>query len=124
MKEELTLKRKSNKGFSAKIKYPALAFIVTLLCFVVMVVISQKYPFGKHTTVISDLEAQYSPYLFLLKSKLLSLGTGSFGYSFLLGAGKNFMGTFGYYLASPLNLLVLLFAGISSFLYRIQGFCR
>ena len=109
MKEELTLKRKSNKGFSAKIKYPALAFIVTLLCFVVMAVISQKYPFGKHTAVISDLEAQYSPYLFLLKSKLLSLGTGSFGYSFLLGAGKNFMGTFGYYLASPLNLLVLLF---------------
>lgn len=105
MKEELTLKRKSG----INLKMPALAFFITALCFMFMVVVSGKYPFGKNTALISDLDAQYAPYLFLLKNKLQNLGEGRFGYSFLLGAGKNFMGTFGYYLASPLNLLVLLF---------------
>ena len=130
MKEEPTLKTRSQKPLATRgssgtgklsggkltassLKYPVLAALITAVCFCLMLLISQKYPFGRYTTLISDLEAQYAPYLFLYRAKLLAADWGrfisDFGYSFSLGAGKNFAGTFGYYLASPLNLLVLLF---------------
>ena len=121
MKEEPTLKKRSSQPRAAKagklsansFKYPVLAALITAVCFCLMLMISQKYPFGRYTTLISDLEAQYAPYLFLYRAKLLTANwsriISDFGYSFSLGAGKNFAGTFGYYLASPLNLLVLLF---------------
>ena len=121
MKEEPTLKKRSSQPKPAQgtklsansFKYPVLAALITAVCFCLMLIISQKYPFGRYTTLISDLEAQYAPYLFLYRAKLLTANWGriisDFGYSFSLGAGKNFAGTFGYYLASPLNLLVLLF---------------
>ena len=121
MKEEPTLKKRSSqpkpssggKLSANSFKYPVLAALITAVCFCLMLMISQKYPFGQYMTLISDLEAQYAPYLFLYKAKLLTADWGriisDFGYSFSLGAGKNFAGTFGYYLASPLNLLVLLF---------------
>lgn len=108
MKEKPTLKKRSSKT-----PYPVLAALITAVCFCLMLVISQKYPFGRYTTLISDLEAQYAPYLFLYRAKLHAADWGhlisDFGYSFSLGAGKNFAGTFGYYLASPLNLLVVFF---------------
>ena len=121
MKEEPALKKRSSQpkpSLGGKLtvnsfKYPVLAALITAVCFCLMLIISQKYPFGRYTTLISDLEAQYAPYLFLYRAKLLALNwsriISDFGYSFSLGAGKNFAGTFGYYLASPLNLLVLLF---------------
>ena len=121
MKEEPALKKRSSQpkpSLGGKLtvnsfKYPVLAALITAVCFCLMLIISQKYPFGRYTTLISDLEAQYAPYLFLYRAKLLALNwsriISDFGYSFNLGAGKNFAGTFGYYLASPLNLLVLLF---------------
>lgn len=117
MKEEQTLKRSSlslNSGSLKKtLKRPACAFLITAICFFIMLLFSSKYPFGKYTILVSDLEAQYSPYLFMLRQKLLNLNFGrffsNFGYSFLLGAGKGMAGTFGYYLASPLNLLVIFF---------------
>ena len=121
MKEEPALKKRSSQpkpSLGGKLtvnsfKYPVLAALITAVCFCLMLIISQKYPFGRYTTLISDLEAQYAPYLFLYRAKLLALNwsriISDFGYSFSLGAGKNFAGTFGYYLASPLNLLVLFF---------------
>ncbi len=109
---EPSLKRR-RKPLKETCGLPAVTALITFVCFIIMLIVAQKYPLGKYTIVISDLEAQYAPYLFLLKSKLIGLNPGrlvnDFGYSFLLGAGKNFAGTFGYYLASPLNLLVLLF---------------
>ena len=103
----------NKKSIKEVLLFPAIAALISILCFVVMCLVSEKYPLGKYTVVVSDLEAQYAPYLFLLKSKLINLDFGNlvsnFGYSFLLGAGKNFAGTYGYYLASPLNLLVLFF---------------
>ena len=117
MKEVKTLSepslRRTRKSLKETAKLPFISAVITLLCFIAMLIASQKYPLGKYTVVISDLEAQYAPYLFLLKSKLTGLNFdrffSDFGYSFLLGAGKGMAGTFGYYLASPLNLLVLFF---------------
>ncbi|MCQ2516025.1 MAG: YfhO family protein [Saccharofermentans sp.] len=117
MKEVSTLNVPSKKITKKDVKdvalMPLIAGLIAILCFIVISATSLKYPLGKYTVLISDLEAQYAPYLFLLKSKLMNLDfsnlVSNFGYSFLLGAGKNFAGTFGYYLSSPFNLLVLLF---------------
>ncbi len=131
MKEEQTLKRRTSRLSGASVKEkmrnPAIAFICTAACFILLLLASQKYPFGRYTVLVSDLEAQYAPYLFLLKSKLLNLNPGrivsDFGYSFLLGAGRNFASTFGYYLASPLNLLVLFFdaSKVNEFVLLLMG---
>ena len=94
-------------------KAPLFAGILAAVCFLVMSLLSRVHPLGEYTILVSDLEAQYAPFLFFYKNHLTGLPAShiisALSYSFSLGAGKNIMGTFGYYLASPLNLLVLLF---------------
>ena len=131
MKEEQTLKRSSlrlnGNSWKEKAKHPACAFLATAMCFICMLLFAQKYPVGDYTVLVSDLEAQYAPYLFLLKDKLINLNFArffsDFGYSFLLGAGKGMAGTFGYYLASPFNLLVLFFDAyqVNEFVMLLMG---
>ncbi len=104
-------------------KEPLLAALLTAFCFLVMCALSDVYPFGKYTMMASDLEAQYAPFLFLYKRHLLNIDwsnfVSSFTYSSELGMGKNLMGTFGYYLASPINLIVLLFKSEQASLFII-----
>lgn len=94
---------------------PLLSFFLALALYIFTAVICNKYPTGQYSFILSDLKAQYAPFLALNRSRILSLAGGSehlinnLTYSFQLGLGKNFMGTFGYYMASPLNLLYLLF---------------
>lgn len=131
MKEEQTLKRSSlrlnGSSWREKAKHPACAFLIAAICFVCMLLFAQKYPVGDYTVLVSDLEAQYAPYLFLLKDKLVNLNFArfftDFGYSFLLGAGKGMAGTFGYYLASPFNLLVVFFDAyqVNEFVMLLMG---
>ena len=91
MKEVKTLSepalKSSRKPLKETVGLPAVTGLITFLCFIIMLIVAQKYPLGKYTIVISDLEAQYAPYLFLLKSKLTGLNPGrffsDFGYSFL-----------------------------------------
>lgn len=117
MKEISSLTVKSSKikksSGESYFKQALIAALIAFFSFIVMAVVASKYPFGDYTFLIGDLEAQYAPFLFMYKRHLLSLNwadfVSSFTYSFSMGAGKNMMGTFGYYLASPLNLLVFLF---------------
>ncbi|HAW15544.1 MAG TPA: hypothetical protein DCW41_02435 [Clostridiales bacterium] len=118
MKEVSSLKssRKTGKREKVRGKYskaPLFAGLLSVICFIFMCFLSRVYPFGDFTILVSDLEAQYAPFLFFYKNHLLSQDfshiLSTLTYSFGLGAGKNIMGTFGYYLASPLNLLVLFF---------------
>ena len=94
---------------------PLLAFLLTLVLYCITSIICNKYPTGSYSFILSDLKAQYAPFLALNRARLLSLGNGTghlisnLTYSFQLGLGKNFMGTFGYYMSSPLNLIYLLF---------------
>ena len=94
---------------------PVFAFLVTLVLYVFLMIVNSKYPLGKNSFLLSDLRAQYAPFLALMRSKLSGAGNipqdnliSYLSYSFELGLGKNFIGTFGYYLASPFNLLYLL----------------
>ena len=104
-------KRTGSSGFD---KRPVLAFLAALLMYIFLVIVCRKQPFGQYSYLISDLEAQYAPFLALFRGKLMSIPAGgsdiisSLSYSFSMGLGKNFFGSYGYYLASPFNLIYLL----------------
>ena len=110
MHEVNSLDLKKNRK---QLKYPLISGGITLLCFIIMLILSDVYPFGSQTVVVSDLEAQYAPFLFMNRYHLGNIDwshfPGCLTYTFLLGAGKNIMSTFGYYLSSPLNILIVFF---------------
>jgi len=66
------------------------------------------WPLGDKSTLMVDLHHQYTPLLSELRAMLLGEG-GGFTYNFNIGLGAAFIPTFAYYLASPLNLLLVLF---------------
>ena len=108
-----SLKTSPKSGMRTDLR-PLYAFIATLLLYITAMLLCNKYPLGEYSFLQSDLKAQYAPFLALLKSKLTEIGNAPKGhllsyisYSFKLGLGKNFVGTFGYYLASPFNLIYL-----------------
>jgi uncharacterized membrane protein YfhO len=65
------------------------------------------FPFGNRDLLTIDLYHQYAPFIAELRTKLLS--GESFFYSWTGGLGTNFYALFAYYLASPLNILTILF---------------
>ncbi|MBR3247388.1 MAG: YfhO family protein [Clostridiales bacterium] len=96
--------------------HPLYAFLSTLVLFILVLVVFKKYPFGDDSFLLSDLEAQYAPFLALMRSKITELGSvpadrliSYLSYSFKLGLGKSIASTVGYYLASPFNLVYLFF---------------
>lgn len=103
-----------------------LPFIILALSFAVQNV----FPFGDRHILTVDLYHQYAPFLMELRDKLLT-GESLF-LSWRGGLGYNFYATFTYYLASPLNLLSLIFpesalSELVSFLVLLKiglaGFC-
>ncbi len=74
------------------------------------------HPLGDASVLVLDLNAQYAYFLEGLKDILQ--GDGSLLYSFSRALGGEFGGMLAYYLASPLNLLLLLFKD-SDFLYSL-----
>ena len=80
---------------------------LTLVIYMAVCAISNIYPFGTKSNMIWDLNIQYVDYFAYFKQVLT--GDAHIGYSFLKSLGGNAVGIFGYYLASPLNLLVVFF---------------
>ncbi len=66
------------------------------------------WPLGEKTILMVDMHHQYAPLLSELRDMLLH--GGNFTYNFNVGMGASFIPTFAYYLASPLNLLLVLFS--------------
>ena len=66
------------------------------------------WPLGEKTIMMVDMHHQYAPLLSELRHMLLN--GGDFTYNFNIGLGAAFIPTFAYYLASPLNLLLLFFS--------------
>lgn len=85
----------------------ALCFGIPALLMLGLYIGMGHHPIGDASTLILDLNAQYAYFLEGLRDILR--GDGSFLYSFSRALGGEFPGMFAYYLASPLNLLVLLF---------------
>lgn len=66
------------------------------------------WPVGDKSILMVDMHHQYAPLLSELRKMFIE--GSAFSYSFHIGLGANFIPCFAYYLASPLNLLLLLFS--------------
>lgn len=87
--------------------YPLIAGFLGLLCMALSYIWLGVWPFGKESVMIVDLHHQYGPMLSELREMLQN--GGDVLYTFKTGIGANFISLFAYYLASPFNLLLLLF---------------
>ena len=83
-----------------------LSFFVPVFIMVLIFVQRGIFPFGDESFLRTDMYHQYAPFFSEFKYKL-SHG-GSLLYSWDLGMGINFSALYAYYLASPLNWLIVL----------------
>ena len=84
-----------------------ISFLIPAFLLGVIFIIWHVYPFGGHSILMGDSYTQYIQFYNYLYDVLK--GNGSLLYSWEAGMGLNFWGTFTYYLASPISLVVLLF---------------
>lgn len=88
--------------------YVSLAvFFGTMAIYILIQQLSGLYPFGSKLNLLWDEDIQYVDYFAFYKDVLL--GKAEIGYSFSKSLGGSLVALFGYYLGSPLNLLVLFF---------------
>ena len=99
--------KRSIKMILSQNRYTWLAFLIPLAILEIGYASRGIFPFGDRDILTIDLYHQYAPFLAELQNRLRS-GSGLF-YSWSGGLGTNFYALFAYYLASPLNLLLILF---------------
>lgn len=86
--------------------WSALAFGIPFVWSVIICAAAGIYPFGENCILHVDMYHQYCPFFMEMQDKLAN--GGSFLHSWNLGLGSDFIGLYAYYLASPLNWLLLL----------------
>ncbi|MBP8989145.1 MAG: YfhO family protein [Clostridia bacterium] len=84
-----------------------LAFGIPALILLIGFFTRGVFPIADRNILTIDLYHQYAPFMAELQHKLKT--GGSLFYSWSGGLGTNFYALFAYYLASPLNILVVLF---------------
>lgn len=84
-----------------------LAFVLPSLILEIAYIGHRIFPFGNRDILIIDLYHQYAPFISDLQDKLRSFS--SLGYSWSGGLGIGYLPLYAYYLASPLNIITLLF---------------
>lgn len=84
-----------------------LTTILAILVYLIYLCIMKIVPFGEFSILKCDLYQQYVNFFCYLKDCLLN--GKSLMFSWNLGLGNNFFTTFAYYLASPLNIIVVFF---------------
>lgn len=82
------------------------AFAIPFLVMLAGCIGSGIFPFGNQSFLRNDLYNQYMPFFQALHDRIWQ-GEG-LSYSFQLGLGSGFAALFGYYLASPVNWLVVI----------------
>lgn len=87
--------------------FPVMSGAVTLIAAVCAYMCLGMWPVGKESAMIVDMHHQYAPMLAQLRDMIINGGSPL--YSFEVGTGTSFIPLFAYYLASPLNLLLVLF---------------
>ena len=90
------------KGF-----FPLLSGFLALIAMCIAYVYVGMWPVGSKCAMIVDMHHQYAPLLQQLRDTLLH--GDSLLYSFDLGMGTSYLPLIGYYLASPLNVILMLF---------------
>lgn len=85
--------------------WSAITFGIPFLVSVLICAGCGIYPFGENCILHVDMYHQYCPFFMELHEKLTT--GGSLFFSWNLGLGSDFLSTFAYYLASPLNWFVV-----------------
>lgn len=108
------MKRYKRSAFSEEnvlkkrwIYHSLLSGVLTLFILVIGIICFGMWPFGEKTILTVDMYAQYAPLLSQFRSIILNGSVST--YSFNIGIGTSFLPLFAYYLASPMNLLFVLF---------------
>lgn len=81
------------------------AFLLPLLLVLVVCISHEVYPFGERCILHIDMYHQYCPFFTEMMHKLKT--GGSIFYTWNVGLGVDFVSLYAYYLASPLNWLLL-----------------
>ena len=81
--------------------------VLPVLLLIVLSIWGGTYPFGPESFLTEDLKYQYIDFFTWYREVLT--GDANIFYSFAQGMGSNTWGLFSYYLASPFNLIILLF---------------
>ena len=82
------------------------AFLVPVVVMIIIFAQRGIFPFGEETFLRTDMYHQYAPFFSEFHHKLRE--GGSLLYSWDIGMGVNFSALYAYYLASPLNWLLVL----------------
>ncbi len=82
------------------------AFFVPIVIMVIIFAQRGIFPFGEESFLRTDMYHQYAPFFSEFRYKLTH--GGSLLYSWDVGMGVNFAALYAYYLASPLNWLLIL----------------
>lgn len=113
IKIPVAIKKQIKKGNSMKKNVKnrynvyGMAFLLSALMYTLTCILANIYPFGNTSNLIWDLNLQYMDFFAYLKRVLT--GEVNFDYSFSKSLGGSLIATYGYYLASPFNLLVIFF---------------
>jgi len=87
--------------------YLYFSFLVPALLFFFVFILQGTYPFGNSSVLVLDLNGQYVYFFEALRKAIY--GDASLLYSWFGTLGSEFVGSYAYYLASPLSYLVALF---------------
>lgn len=98
---------RSNKCTFKNVAFYAACFAFTVTLFAALAVAGHVYPFGDNSFLANDLKYQYIDFFAWFRRVLM--GEANLRYSFSQGLGMNTWGLYSYYLASPFNLLCVLF---------------
>lgn len=96
-----------NNSTLKNITFYAACFAFSVTLFIALAVAGHVYPFGDNSFLANDLKYQYIDFFAWFRRVLL--GEANLRYSFSQGLGMNTWGLYSYYLASPFNLLCVLF---------------
>lgn len=96
-----------NNSTLKNVAFYAACFTFSIALFVALAIAGHVYPFGDNSFLTNDLKYQYIDFFAWFRRALL--GEANLRYSFSQGLGMNTWGLYSYYLASPFNLLCVLF---------------
>ena len=96
------------KGFMSRNWCWLLAFYITAVFMWIYMIVGKIAPFGMSSFTLIDSIHQYVPFLSDYQDKLIN--GKSLLYTWDVGLGQNFQSLLLYYMASPLNLIIVLFS--------------
>jgi uncharacterized membrane protein YfhO len=98
--------RKKSRDFIRSRDGLIAAFLIPMVIMIIIFIQRKIFPFGEESFLRTDMYHQYAPFFSEFQYKLRH--GGSLLYSWDVGLGVNFSALYAYYLASPLNWLILL----------------